>query len=96
MYSVRHHLSNDFPEFKTRIEYLKNSDAEFIRLLNQYHATDEKISGREKSINSSEGVEPLKRWRVQLKDRLYAILKSCENSRQHKGMSSSRMVGGAV
>jgi len=90
MYNVRHHLSNDFPEFTTMIEYLKKSDAEFIRLLNQYHATNKKISGYEKKLNPEEPIKHLKRWRVQLKDRLYRILKNYE------GVRSAGMINGAT
>ncbi len=87
MYNVRYHLSNDFPEFKTIIEYLKNSDAEFIRLLNQYHATNKKINGYEKILNPAERIEHLKRWRVQLKDRLYDMLKSYDHTHSFGNMS---------
>lgn len=90
MYNVRHHLSNDFPEFKTMIEYLRNSDAEFIRLLNQYHTTNEKINGYEKIVRPEEPIKHLKRWRVQLKDRLYRILKN------YKGVRSAGMISGAT
>jgi len=89
MYNVRHHLSNDFPEFKAMIEYLKNSDTEFIRLLNQYHATNKKIDGYEKVPNPAERIKYLKRWRVQLKDRLYKILKSYEGVRSSGTMSGA-------
>jgi len=86
MYGVRHHLSNDFPEFETMIEYLKNSDAEFTRLLDQYHEADNQICGYEKTIISQERIDQLKKWRVQLKDRLYEMLKSYEVSREYEGV----------
>ncbi len=77
MYGVRHHLAQEFPEFRGTINYLKKNDDEFARLLNQYHDTDKKIYGFEQQMQpvADNYMEQLKKWRLQLKDRLYAILR---------------------
>ena len=86
MYGVRHHISNEFPEFSTHIEQLKRSNQEFIRLLHKYEETDKEIYGYEqlKKPTSDTYLEQLKKWRLNLKDQLYNMLRN----QQHQHVTS--------
>lgn len=81
MYGVRHRLSDDFPQYSAVIEYLKNTDIEFARLLDQYHQADNKIYGYEMQRRAVPDlyVEQLKRTRLRLKDQLYGVLRDYVN-----------------
>jgi uncharacterized protein YdcH (DUF465 family) len=71
-----HSLANEFPEHKERIHALKISDAHFHRLFDEYHDVDKNIhhfeSGAE--ATSDEHLETLKIQRLDLKDKLLALL----------------------
>jgi uncharacterized protein YdcH (DUF465 family) len=77
MYGVRHHLIEDFPELRKLIENLRATNKEFAKLMDEYHETDKRIYGYEVKRRpvTSDHIEGLKRWRVRLKDRLYAMLR---------------------
>lgn len=72
-----HSLIQEFPQMKERIRTLKQSDAHFARLFGEYdlaeHAVHRIESGAESA--SDERLETLKKQRLKLKDRLFAMLK---------------------
>ena len=77
MYGVRHHITEEFPEFSNNIEVLKRRDKRFARLLDKYDETDKQICGYEqrRQAVADSYIEQLKKWRLQLKDQLYATLR---------------------
>lgn len=71
-----HALTIEFPEYVDKIAQLKQQDAEFARMANEYHKLDHQISGLE-SRNmpiSDEDFEQLKMQRLRLKDQIYQRL----------------------
>ena len=78
MFGVRHNLAEEFPEFEHTIQYLKFSNPEFAGLIEQYDGTDKKIYGLEQQNLpvSDDYLGKLKKRRVELKDRLYNLLKN--------------------
>jgi len=77
MYGIRHVIDQDFPEYHAEIYRLKHNDPHFTQLLSEYDDTDKQIYGLEQQLQPvSDGYfSDLKRRRVLLKDRLYAILR---------------------
>lgn len=77
MFGVRHHLQQEFPEFLNNISTLKNNNPDFADLLTQYDITDKKIYGIERQMRPVPDyyVGDLKKERVNLKDRIYVMLK---------------------
>ncbi|MBI3779066.1 MAG: DUF465 domain-containing protein [Gammaproteobacteria bacterium] len=77
MHGEHHHdLSLEFPELKRRIHDLKLTSPEFNELYAEYEALDKTIYRIEEEIEtpSDTYTEELKKKRVLLKDRLYALL----------------------
>lgn len=77
MYGAHHHdLALEFPEFKRRIHALKLASPEFSQLYAEYQELDKEIYRIEEEIEtpSDSYTEELKKKRVWLKDRLYAML----------------------
>jgi hypothetical protein len=75
---IEHHrdLAHEFPALKHRIHELKQASPVFRHLYEEYQAVDNEIHRIEQEIEtpSDEYTAELKRRRVQLKDRLYAML----------------------
>lgn len=78
MSHVPHELAEEFPEFKERIHELKISDGHFQRLFEDYHVVNREVHRVEAAgVNvSDEHYEEIKRKRLGLKDRIFAILKA--------------------
>ncbi len=78
MFGEHHDLENEFPEYKERIAQLVQNDPEFAHLYQQYQAADEEVWRIEEQIDtpSDTYTEDLKKKRVMLKDKLYALLKA--------------------
>ncbi|MFH4354600.1 MAG: DUF465 domain-containing protein [Neisseriaceae bacterium] len=72
-----------FPEYRDLISHLKTEDAHFARLFDEHNALDEKISNLENNPVTSgvEELEELKKQKLQLKDKLYEILKKAAAER---------------
>lgn len=77
---IEHHhdLAHEFPELKARIHALKQTSPEFRQLYDEYAAVTREVYRIEQDIEtpSDDYAEDLKRRRVHLKDRLYAMLKN--------------------
>jgi uncharacterized protein YdcH (DUF465 family) len=78
MSHVPHELAEEFPEFKERIHELKTSDGHFQRLFEDYHVLNREVHRVEAAgVNvSDEHYEEIKRKRLGLKDKIFAILKA--------------------
>ncbi|WP_078121312.1 YdcH family protein [Thiosocius teredinicola] len=78
MFGERHDLHHEFPEHAELIHRLLGSDQEFAALYKQYDDLDAEILDLEQKGEpvSDEVAEEMKYRRVQLKDKLYAMLKS--------------------
>jgi len=75
--TIEHHkFANDFPEFKESIHELKTKDSAFATLMKEYDETDDEIYRIEQNIETpaDDYTEALKLKRVELKDKLFAIV----------------------
>ncbi len=77
MYGEHHDLLHEFPEFRQQIHQLKVSNHRFIQLFDQYHKIDREIHRIEQQVETPADsyVESLKKKRLQLKDKLYDLLR---------------------
>ena len=71
-----HELTQDFPEFADRISTLKQSDAHFARLFDEYHQINRTVHRAETNIEPIEELAEvgLRKRRAALKDELYKLL----------------------
>ena len=71
-----HELAADFPEHADRIHALKESDAHFSKLMDDYHALNREVHRAETLVEpvSSEVETELRKRRALLKDELYRRL----------------------
>lgn len=78
MHNEQHDLAHEFPEFRERIHTLKIENAHFRGLYDEYHSVDKQVHRADTDVEplSDEHSEELKKRRIQLKDELYAMLKS--------------------
>lgn len=69
-----------FPEYRDLIAKLKQEDAHFARLFDEHNELDDKITGLVNSpvTGGLDEIEELKKQKLQLKDRLYEILKKAD------------------
>ena len=65
-----------FPEHRDLISRLKTEDAHFHSLFEKHHEIDHKVKNMETHIipGTHEEIEDLKKKKLHLKDRLYAII----------------------
>ncbi|MGA1562340.1 MAG: YdcH family protein [Gammaproteobacteria bacterium] len=76
---IEHHpLTKEFPEFRDQIHTLKEGDAHFARLMDEYEDVDKEIVRieTEQEARTDEYLEDRKKVRLSLKDKLYAALKA--------------------
>ena len=73
-----HDLMSEFPEFRDRIEALRNNDGNFARLMTEYDQLDARIRRIEEFGQriADQTMEELKKQRLNLKDRLHARLRN--------------------
>ena len=71
-----HELHEEFPEYAGKISALKETNAHFARLAEEYHEVNRAIHRAETRVDtiSEEAEETLRVSRVRLKDQLYAML----------------------
>jgi len=77
--AVEHHkFSKDFPEFRDTIHELKLNNQKFAALMKEYDETDDEIYRIEEGIETptDDYTEALKIKRVELKDKLYSMVRS--------------------
>ena len=71
-----HELAADFPEYAEKISALKQSDAHFAKLYDEYHEVNRQVHRAETDVEPTgdEEMEAMRRERMKLKDELFAIL----------------------
>ncbi|SIS99764.1 hypothetical protein SAMN05421759_10948 [Roseivivax lentus] len=76
MTHVPHQLAEDFPEHKARIAELRQSDAHFARLVEQYSEVNAEIHRMETDVTPTDDATQTqkRRTRAALKDEIYAAL----------------------
>ena len=69
-----------FPEYRDLIAKLKKEDAHFARLFDEHNDLDDKITGLVNNpvTGGLDEIEELKKQNLQLKDRLYEILRKAD------------------
>ena len=74
----KHPLSQEFPEYQSLIQQLKEQDTDFAAMLSEYHELDRKVFRFEQHNQpiSDDSLEDMKYRRVNLKNRLYHRLKA--------------------
>jgi uncharacterized protein YdcH (DUF465 family) len=72
-----HELHEEFPEFDARITELKQSDAHFARLAEEYHEINRRVHRAETLVEPMEeqAEHGLRKERARLKDEIYHMLK---------------------
>ena len=73
-----HELAEEFPEAVDKMHALKTSNAHFARLSDEYHEINRKIHRIETDIEPASDAyqTELRRKRMELKDEIYALLKT--------------------
>ena len=77
-----HSLDNEFPESRDIIHQLNDTDPEFAQMAAEYHDLDRQIRTLERNEipTTDEHFEELKLQRLQLKDKLYAMIKNSQRT----------------
>ncbi|MFZ1828019.1 MAG: DUF465 domain-containing protein [Candidatus Competibacteraceae bacterium] len=78
MIGESHDLFHEFPEYRNRIAELKDADAQFASLYDQYHTVNDEVERIEWQIETPSDfyTEALKKKRLHLKDEIYTILRA--------------------
>lgn len=73
-----HELAEEFPEFAEKMHALKQTDAHFAKLADEYHEINRQVHRAETNIEPMEQLaeEQLRKQRSSLKDQIYAILRA--------------------
>ena len=76
----KHDLIHELPEYRDQIHDLKMNNAHFAKLFDQYHEVDHEVHRIETGAEtpSDEYLEERKKVRLNLKDQLFAMIKSDE------------------
>ena len=78
MIGEKHDLIHELPEHRERIHTLKMSNNHFAKLFDKYHELDHEIRRIEEGVEvtSDDYSEGLKKERLNLKDKMFVIIKS--------------------
>ena len=78
MLGEKHDLIHELPEYKDQIRTLKMNNKHFEKLFDKYHDLDHQIRRIEEGIETPEDSysEELKKERLQLKDKLFGMIKT--------------------
>lgn len=76
MQNEKHDLLHELPEHSDKIHELKQSDAHFAKLFDEYHTVNKEVIRIEQDIEttSDEYAEGVKKKRLHLKDELFKML----------------------
>lgn len=71
-----HELQDDFPELAEKITEMKQSDAHFARLAEEYHEINRAVHRAETNVEPIEELaeQDMRKKRAALKDALYGML----------------------
>ena len=77
MLGENHDLVHEFPEYRDLIAKLKQSDAHFAKLFDEYDQVEHEVHRIEQGIEntSDDYLEERKRLRLHLKDQLFELLR---------------------
>lgn len=77
-YVAPHSLTRDFPEMQEQMKLLRQNDATFARLIQDYEDLDKRISGVESGTENMDDLQlqALKHERVTMKDTIADKLKA--------------------
>jgi len=78
---IEHHpLAAEFPQYREAIHRLKQENAHFHRLMDEYEAKDKEIVRMEEGIETPEDsvLTEVKKQRLDLKDALFSMLRDAE------------------
>ena len=72
-----HELTEEFPEFAGRIHVLKDTDAHFHRLANEYQEINKQIVLAEQEVQPTDDfhLEDMRKLRLKLKDEIFGMLR---------------------
>lgn len=73
-----HELSEEFPEFADKMHELKQSDAHFVKLADEYHEINRQVHRAETNVEPMEQLaeDQLRKQRASLKDEIYGLLRA--------------------
>lgn len=73
---TKHYLTQEFPEYETKISHLKIEDEHFKKLFHQFDELDHEIYRVESDAEpaSDDALNDLRKKRVHLKDEIYHFL----------------------
>lgn len=72
-----HELAEEFPEHAAKMHDLKQSDAHFAKLAEEYHVINRQVHRAETNVEPMEQLaeDQLRKQRAALKDQIYALLR---------------------
>ena len=72
-----HELAEEFPEHAAKMHDLKQSDAHFAKLAEEYHVINRQVHRAETNVEPMEQLaeDQLRKQRAALKDQNYALLR---------------------
>ncbi|MBT54976.1 MAG: hypothetical protein CMF72_16455 [Mameliella sp.] len=73
-----HELPEEFPEFADKMHELKQTDAHFVKLADEYHAINRQVHRAETNVEPMEQLaeDQLRKQRASLKDEIYGMLRA--------------------
>ncbi len=76
MSNTPHELAEEFPEKAAQISQLKQADAHFAKLSDEYHAVNRAVHRAETNVEpvSADAETSLRKQRAALKDEIWSIL----------------------
>jgi uncharacterized protein YdcH (DUF465 family) len=71
-----------FPEYRDLISRLKSEDAHFSRLFERHNDLDHQINNMETGVSPADSfaIESLKKEKLLLKDKMYAVLRKAQEA----------------
>lgn len=78
MSNTPHELAAEFPEFVEKMSALKQENAHFAKLADEYHDVNRKIHRAETNVEPIANLaeEQLRKQRAALKDEIYGMLRA--------------------
>ncbi|MDE2427382.1 MAG: YdcH family protein [Burkholderiales bacterium] len=78
MHIDHHPLTADFPEHKEAIQALKQNNAHFSKLFDEYEETEKAVNRAENGVDNlgDAALEALKKARLSLKDQLFQFIQA--------------------
>ncbi|MDA7426152.1 YdcH family protein [Thalassococcus lentus] len=76
MSNTPHELAEEFPEFVEKMSALKQDDAHFAKLADEYHTLNRQVHRAETNVEPMEQLaeEALRKQRALLKDKIWGML----------------------